>query len=189
MTDTETKGSFTGHFLIAMPGLQDPNFFHTVTYICEHNDQGAMGIVINKIMPMTVGEVLVQLKLDWPPQEVADARVFQGGPVDTQRGFIIHSPLGEWGSTLEVDELGVTSSRDILEALSRGEGPEKFLLSLGYAGWGPGQLEEEMAENAWLSGPADPSIIFDVPDEERWQAAAKLLGIDLSMLSNDVGHA
>ena len=148
-----------------------------------------MGIIINKRTSVTVGEILTQLGCEWPEQKIADMMVYQGGPVETQRGFILHSPLGEWDSTLEVtDEIGVTSSRDILEAIGRNEGPEKVLITLGYAGWGPGQLEEEIGQNAWLSGPADPAIIFDLPDEERWQAAATLLGVDLSLLSSDVGH-
>lgn len=187
-TMTETQ-SLKGHFLIAMPALQDPNFFHSVTYICEHNEDGAMGIVINRRTNVTVGEILAQLGLQWPQQETADMMVYQGGPVDTQRGFVLHQPVGEWDATLEVEDgIGVTSSLDILEALSRNEGPDRVLVSLGYAGWGPGQLEEEIVQNAWLSGPADSSIIFDLPDEERWQAAATLLGVDLSLLSNDVGH-
>ncbi|MDH5543961.1 MAG: YqgE/AlgH family protein [Gammaproteobacteria bacterium] len=180
----------TGHFLIAMPALNDPNFFHSVAYICEHNDEGAMGLVINRPMSVSVGEVLSQLGFAWPSQEIADQIVMQGGPVETERGFVIHTPIGEWNATMEVtEEIGVSSSRDILEAIGRGEGPDRMLVALGYAGWGPGQLETEMAANTWLSVPALADIIFDTPHEKRWEEAARSVGVDLNLLSNDVGHA
>ena len=179
-----------GHLLIAMPALDDPNFFHSVTFICEHNSEGAMGITLNRGTTVTVGEVITQLGYEWPEQDMADLKVYQGGPVETERGFVIHQPLGEWDSTVKVDDqTGVTSSRDILEAISKGEGPERVFIALGYAGWGPGQLEKEMAANAWLSAPFEPEIIFSVEDDQRWEAAAKSVGVDLNLLSNDVGHA
>lgn len=180
----------TGKFLIAMPALSDPNFFHSVTFICEHNAEGALGLVINRQTAVTIGEVLTQMGLDWPQQQIADQRVFHGGPVEPERGFVIHQPLGHWDATININEkLGVTSSKDIIEALSKGSGPDRVLMVLGYAGWGPGQLEEEMASNFWLSGPADPEIIFSLPDDQRWEAAAKHMGVDLALISNDVGHA
>ena len=180
----------SGQFLIAMPALDDPNFFHGVAFICEHNEDGAMGIVINRPTDISVGEILTQLGLEWPEQDVADQMVLQGGPVETERGFVIHSPVGEWNATIDAgDNIGISSSKDILQAISEGKAPDKMLITLGYAGWGPGQLEEEMAANTWLSVAADPDIIFNTPFEKRWEAAAQSVGIDLNLLSNDVGHA
>jgi putative transcriptional regulator len=183
-------GSLTNHFLIAMPALEDPNFVQSVTYIFAHNDEGAMGITINRLTDVNMGEVFSQLGIDWEGDDVADIPVYMGGPVETERGFILHSPADEWDSTLKVtDDIAVTSSRDIIEAIAEGRGPEKTLVALGYAGWGAGQLEEEMVNNAWLSTQADPALIFDAPVTERWQNAASMIGVDLNLLSNDVGHA
>jgi len=180
----------TNQFLIAMPGLEDPNFFHSVTYICEHNDSGALGLVINRPLGMQLDEILQHVQLDQAEPEARQIPVHLGGPVQQDRGFVLHEPLGEWDATLKVtDRIGITSSMDILQAIARNEGPEHTLITLGYAGWGAGQLEQEMAENAWLSGPAHPDILFDTPDEERWKAAAASLGIDLDLLSGEAGHA
>ncbi|MDH4273572.1 MAG: YqgE/AlgH family protein [Gammaproteobacteria bacterium] len=181
----------SNHFLIAMPHLRDPNFFHGVTFVCEHNENGAMGIVINRPMPeITLGEVFEQLGLTTENQNLMQQAVFFGGPVERERGFVVHQPIGTWSSTLTVaEELGVTSSRDIIEALTRDEGPKRTFIALGYAGWGPGQLEKEITDNSWLSLPADPRLIFDVPIERRWEEAARLLGIDINSISSDVGHA
>ncbi|MDX1653780.1 MAG: YqgE/AlgH family protein [Candidatus Competibacteraceae bacterium] len=180
----------TNQFLIAMPGLEDPNFFQTVTYISEHNESGALGIVINRPLALTLGELLSHMEIEPVREELAARAVFSGGPVQPEHGFLIHTPLGHWQSTLRVtDHIGITTSRDILESIAREEGPQRVLVALGYAGWGPGQLEAEMAQNAWLSGPADPKILFDTPVEQRWSAAAALLGVDLRLLSNDAGHA
>jgi len=180
----------TNQFLIAMPGLEDPNFFHSVTYICEHNDQGALGLVINRPLDMQLGEILQHIKLQHSEPEARQIQVHLGGPVQQDRGFVLHEPLGEWEATLKVtDRIGITSSIDILQAIAKNEGPERSLITLGYAGWGAGQLEQEMAENAWLSGPADPDILFNSPDEERWKAAAASLGVDLDLLSGETGHA
>ena len=180
----------TNQFLSAMPGLEDPNFFHSVTYICEHNDQGALGLVINRPLDMQLGEILQHIKLQHSEPEARQIQVHLGGPVQQDRGFVLHEPLGEWEATLKVtDRIGITSSIDILQAIAKNEGPERSLITLGYAGWGAGQLEQEMAENAWLSGPADPDILFNSPDEERWKAAAASLGVDLDVLSGEAGHA
>ena len=180
----------TNQFLIAMPGLEDPNFFHSVTYICEHNDQGALGLVINRPLDMQLGEILEHIKLQHSEPEARQIQVHLGGPVQQDRGFVLHEPLGEWEATLKVtDRIGITSSIDILQAIAKNEGPERSLITLGYAGWGAGQLEQEMAENAWLNGPADPDILFNSPDEERWKAAAASLGVDLDLLSGEAGHA
>ncbi|HEY0722365.1 MAG TPA: YqgE/AlgH family protein [Gammaproteobacteria bacterium] len=178
------------HFLIAMPALEDPNFFHTVTYVCEHNSEGALGIVINRPTDITLGELLAQLSITAEPQIDTTRNVFEGGPVQQEQGFLLHSPLGRWSASLPITEqIALTSSKDILEAIANGAGPERYLLTLGYAGWGPGQLEEEMVANAWLSGPASAEILFDTPAEQRWEAAAALLGVDLRLLSSDSGHA
>lgn len=186
---TATSG-FTNHFLIAMPSLADPNFFHSVTYICEHSAEGALGIVINRPADLTLSEVLEHMQITPASIEVGDEAVYIGGPVQPERGFVLHRPPKHWDSTLRITpSLAVTTSKDILEAIAKGQGPERALIALGYAGWGPGQLEQEMASNAWLSGPADESIIFDISPEKRWQAAAAAMGVDLSRLCSDVGHA
>jgi putative transcriptional regulator len=182
--------SLTNHFLIAMPGLQDPNFEKSVTYICEHTEDGAMGIVINQPLNIPVREILDQLDIADIAPEVSDAPIYLGGPVNGERGFVLHESSTEWDSTLSVDNgISVTTSRDILESIASGKGPKKTLIALGYAGWASGQLEEELADNAWLAVPADKAIIFDLPAEDRWDAAAADLGVDLSLLTSDTGHA
>ncbi len=178
------------HFLIAMPKLADPNFFHTVTYLCEHNEEGALGIVINRPIKLTLREILQQMELEPVRDEIGNQPIYLGGPVQQDRGFVLHRPLGDWEATLQVSEaIGVTSSRDILTAIAEGKGPDDSFIALGYAGWGAGQLEQEMAANAWLSGPADERIVFEMPPEQRWEAAAAKLGVDLNLLSGDTGHA
>lgn len=186
MADTEF---LINHFLIAMPGLADPNFFHTVTYICEHDADGAMGIVINRPLDLNLGDILSHMDITATP-DTAPLPVFQGGPVQTERGFVVHTPLGDWEATLQVSEqIGVTASQDVLASIAAGQGPQRSLIALGYAGWGAGQLEQEMADNVWLSGPATAEVLFDIPVEKRWEAAAGLLGVDLTLLSSDAGHA
>lgn len=178
------------HFLIAMPMLEDPNFFHSVTYICEHSEQGAMGLVINQPLDVELGEIFNHMKITVTDPVRAHQQIYMGGPVQPERGFILHQPLGEWESMLPVtDDIAVTTSRDILQALNDGNGPERSLIALGYAGWAPGQLEYELAQNTWLTCPAESAIIFDTPIENRWTAAAKSLGVDLENLSDDIGHA
>lgn len=180
----------TNHFLIAMPSLADPNFSHTVTLVCAHSEEGAMGIVINRPLEIELEEVLSQLDLPTDNPAIASLPVYEGGPVHRDRGFVIHTPLTEFNSTICVTgQVGVSTSRDILDAMSRGQGPAHALVALGYAGWGAGQLEEEISQNAWLSIPADPDILFDTPPELRWYRAAEGLGVDLNMLSSDTGHA
>ena len=180
----------TNQFLIAMPSMDDPNFAQTVTMVCEHTPQGALGIVINRPLSMTLGEVFAQLGLDASKSRVVQQPVLHGGPVQTDRGFVLHSPGPHWDSTLPVSErVHLTTSRDILDALAGGEGPEHAIVALGYAGWDAGQLEDEMARNAWLTAPVDERLLFEVPIEDRWQAAARLLGVNLMTLSSDAGHA
>jgi putative transcriptional regulator len=177
--------------LVAMPTLADPNFAQTVTLICEHTAKGALGIVLNRPLPMLLGEVFDQLSLPATDSALRGRSVLRGGPVQTDRGFVLHPPGTSWDSTLKVSpHLQVTTSRDILASMAKGEGPEQAVVALGYAGWDAGQLEEEIRSNAWLNVPTDESIIFAVPFEGRWHAAARLLGIaDMARLSREAGHA
>lgn len=185
-----SENSLRNQFLIAMPALGDPNFSQTVTLICEHNEDGALGLVINRPLELSIGDMLAHMDINPSNQALAEQPVLMGGPVQTERGFVLHGEPGGWDATMQVaDALYVTSSRDILEAMARREGPENALITLGYAGWGAGQLEGEMKENAWLSTPADRRIIFEVPISDRWSQAARLLGVDLNTLSGDAGHA
>jgi putative transcriptional regulator len=185
------KVNLTQHFLIAMPGMADPNFAKSLTFICEHNDQGALGVVVNRPTDMNLGALLEQVNI--APVGVADfsgVAIHYGGPVQVDRGFVLHTPAGEWQSTLKVGaEMGLTTSKDILEAVARGDGPRQLLVTLGYSGWAPGQLEHELAQNAWLTVQAKAEVIFDLPAEERLPAAMSLLGIDYARLSDVAGHA
>ena len=162
--------TFTNHLLIAMPTLADPNFSHTVTLICEHTEKGALGIVLNKPLPMRLSDVLSQMKLEPRDEQIAAQPVLRGGPLHNDRGFVLHRPGGEWDATHRVSEfIQVTTSRDILAAMARGEGPSNAFIALGYASWEAGQLEREIRDNAWLTVPANESVVFDLPFEERWQ--------------------
>lgn len=182
--------NLTHHFLIAMPRMADPHFSKTLTYVCEHNDQGALGLVVNRPIDMTLQALLEGLSISLRSSEFANSPVYFGGPVQTDRGFVLHAPAGAWHSTVRVGEaIGLTTSKDVLEAVGRGEGPQKLLVTLGYAGWSPGQIEHELSQNAWLTVEASESIIFDTPAEERLPAAMELLGIDFSRLADEAGHA
>ena len=182
--------SLTDHFLIAMPNMTDPNFAGTVVYLCEHNEHGAMGVVVNRPAEVSLGELFDQIDLSLPPGELPGQPVYLGGPVQTDRGFVLHQPLDNWNSTLAVsDDTGLTTSRDILVAVSQGEGPYRMLVTLGYAGWGAGQLEQELAQNAWLTVPANLRILFELPFEERLPSALESLGVDFANLSEMAGHA
>jgi len=184
------QNSFKNHFLIAMPTLEDPNFAQTITYICEHSDDGAMGIVVNRPMELTVAQIFEHLDISPVDERFNQQQVLRGGPVQMERGFVLHRDKRPWDSTLEVqDGVFLSTSKEVLVAMAESRGPENALIALGYAGWGAGQLDEEMANNAWLSVPATEHILFDLPFEERWHAAARLLGVDLSLLSTQVGHA
>ncbi len=181
--------SLAHHLLLAMPSLTDPHFQRSVTFLCEHNDKGAMGIVINRPLTLTEKELFDHLSIPLKHTETK-RHVLAGGPVQTDRGFVLHRPFGEWMSTWHVsDELEITTSRDVLQAIGNGEGPPGAFIALGYAGWGPGQLEKELSENAWLTVPAAAHIVFDVPVEQRWSEAARLLGINPAFLSSETGHA
>jgi putative transcriptional regulator len=182
--------NLTDHFLIAMPAMADPHFAHTLTYVCEHNADGALGIVVNKPIDMTLSALFEQIDVPLDDEVLRGTAVLFGGPVQVDRGFVLHRPLGNWQSTLAIsDDMGLTTSKDVLEALGRGEGPADVLVSLGYAGWSAGQLEAELAQNAWLTVAADAEVLFGFPPEQRLPAALRLLGVDFARLSEDVGHA
>lgn len=184
------KVDLTRHFLIAMPNMVDPHFARTLTFICEHNDQGALGVVVNRPVEMNLHSLLEQIGIPFDSGALEPVPVHFGGPVQTDRGFVLHTPPGQWQSTLAVGtDIGLTTSKDILEAVARGEGPRQFLVTLGYAGWAPGQLEHELAQNAWLTVQASSDVIFGLPAEARLPAAMSLLGIDYASLSEQVGHA
>ena len=184
------EGTLANQLLIAMPGMEDPNFSSTVTLICEHNDDGALGIVINRPLTLKLGGLFEQLELTEADTETADHPVLMGGPVGPERGFVLHQPSGSFENSLAVSsEICLTLSRDIIDAMAAGSGPDKTLVALGYAGWQAGQLEDEMLANSWLTVPATPNIVFDLPFGERWQAAAQTLGIDISQMAPDAGHA
>ncbi len=187
---TEMTVNLTHHFLIAMPHMVDPNFARTLTYVCEHNDGGALGIIVNRPTEVTLGSLLDRIDVPVANEECESQPVYFGGPVLPDRGFVLHRPVGSWQSSLKVTgEIALTTSKDILHAVGgRGE-PHDVLVSLGYAGWEAGQLENELAANAWLTVPADPDIIFNLPPEQRLEAAVRLLGIDLANLSDVAGHA
>lgn len=182
--------NLTHHFLIAMPGMADPNFAKSLTFVCEHNDQGALGVVVNRPTEMNLHALLEQVSIAPAGDDFKSVAVHFGGPVQVDRGFVLHTPLGEWQSTLAIGpEIGLTTSKDVLQALARGEGPRQLLVTLGYSGWAPGQLEHELAQNAWLTVQAKPEVIFDRAPEDRLPAAMSLLGIDYAKLSDVAGHA
>jgi putative transcriptional regulator len=182
--------NLTDHFLIAMPNMVDPYFSRTLTFICEHNDQGALGLVVNRPIDMTLAALFERLSLESGARDLVETPVYFGGPVQTDRGFVLHMPVGSWTSTVAVHErLGLTTSRDVLEAVSRGAGPDRLIVALGYSGWAAGQLEHEIKQNAWLTVAAQDAIIFDVPAEERLPAAMELLGVSYATLADEAGHA
>jgi putative transcriptional regulator len=185
-----SRTSLANHLLVAMPALADPNFSQTVTLICEHTEKGALGIVLNKPLPMRLSEVLSQMKLEPRDEQIGAQPVLRGGPVHADRGFVVHRTGGTWDSTHRVSELiQVTTSRDVLAAMARGEGPTDAVIALGYAGWESGQLEHEIRENAWLSLPAEPRLVFELPFEQRWLASWQTLGVDVDKMSRVAGHA
>jgi putative transcriptional regulator len=178
------------HFLIAMPAMVDPHFSRTLTFICEHNEQGALGVVVNRPIDMNLHALLEQVSIPLDAGSFKSIPVHFGGPVQVDRGFVLHTPLGQWQSTLAVSpEIGLTTSRDILQAVARGEGPQQMLVTLGYAGWAPGQLEHELSQNAWLTVQASTEVLFELPCEQRLPAAMGLLGVDYANLSEQAGHA
>lgn len=186
--------NLANHFLVAMPGMQDPFFHRSVIYICEHNEEGAMGIMVNAPIDITVGNMLKRVDVDPIHPQIhkasLEASVLSGGPVSEDRGFILHIPKDQYQSSIQMtDKISVTTSKDILAVLGTEAEPKSYLVALGYAGWTAGQLEHELAENSWLTVEADPSVMFDTPVEERWQKAVKMLGVDPAKLSTETGHA
>ncbi|MCC7287442.1 MAG: YqgE/AlgH family protein [Burkholderiaceae bacterium] len=185
----------TNQFLIAMPGMADDTFAGAVVYLCEHTEKGALGLVINKPIDIKLRNLFEKVELSLDRKDLAEQPVYFGGPVQTERGFVLHERLGTDGSpyssTLAIagGALDMTTSKDVLEALADGAGPRKLLVTLGYSGWGAGQLEDEIARNGWLTVDADPQIIFDTPIEQRYDRAVSLLGFDPHMLSQEAGHA
>ena len=198
------------HFLIAMPGLEDPTFAKSVVYVCEHSERGAMGLIINKPGDLSLKHLFEKVELPLQRQDLLQCNVLHGGPVQTERGFVLHDPMLEkdsvdsensiteavatpnsiYASTLSVPGgLAMTTSKDVLEALANGSGPQRVVVTLGYASWGEGQLESEIGENSWLTVPADPAVIFDTPIEQRYDKALSLLGLQAWMLSSEAGHA
>src|SRR5450631_1085871 len=189
--------NFTNQFLIAMPGLREGAFAGTVIYLCEHTEKGALGLVINKPIDIKLKNLFEKVELSLDRADLADTPVYFGGPVQTERGFVLHEPAegeegmaGPYSSSLQIPGgLAMTTSKDVLEALANGAGPKKILVTLGYSGWGAGQLEDEMSRNGWINVGAEPGIIFDTPVEQRYDKALSLLGIDPNMLSQEAGHA
>ncbi|GAB3003365.1 YqgE/AlgH family protein [Psychrosphaera aestuarii] len=183
--------SLTNQFLIAMPSMDDGYFERTLTYICEHDENGAMGLVVNKQTDMSVRHLLSEIQIDLPESSpLQEQKVLSGGPVQVDRGFVLHNGNRLWSSSLQLkNNFVVTTSKDILENLGTDEGPLDFVVTLGYAGWGAGQLEDEIANNSWLTVNADPELIFNAPIEQRWELAVQKLGIDSSQLSHFAGHA
>ena len=182
--------NLTHQFLIAMPNMVDPHFSKTLTYICEHNEQGALGLVINRPTDMTLAQLLDQVSIPVTSRQCESIAVHFGGPVQTDRGFVLHGPVGNWQSTLSISPgIGLTTSKDILQAVACGEGPHHMLVTLGYSGWAPGQIEQELAQNAWLTVAARDDVIFDLPPAQRLAAAMAMLGVDYASLSEHAGHA
>ena len=186
----ETSGYLDQQVLIAMPGMVDSNFAGSVTLLCQHNDEGAIGITINRLSDYSLGEIFSQLHLDCDNETICNMQVLEGGPVAPDRGFVLHSPQEGYESSMAVGpDIMVTTSRDVLAAIAEGGGPEKYIIALGYAGWGGGQLEGELRENAWISVMADSDIVFDMPVPNRFDGALGRLGIEVDRLHSDIGHA
>ena len=196
MASGSSRIDLTNQFLIAMPGMADENFAGSVVYLCEHTEKGALGLVINKPIDITLKSLFEKVELSLDREDLADEPVYFGGPVQTERGFVLHEKQGGDGpstyySTLAIPggALEMTTSKDVLEALSHGAGPKRVLVTLGYSGWSAGQLEDEIGRNGWLTVNAQPEVIFDTPVDQRYDRALQLLGIDPRMLSQDAGHA
>jgi putative transcriptional regulator len=177
-------------FLIAMPSLSDKDFSHTVTYLCQHSEEGAIGIIVNRLTPMKLGDIFAQMDIDASCLESVNSPIYMGGPVQPERGFVIHTACEQhWDSSIIIsDSVSLTSSRDILEAIAKGEGPNHYLIALGYAGWSAGQLEKEIVANAWLHTPYSEAILYQTPVSERWNAAANLIGVNINLLGAVAGH-
>lgn len=189
--EAESSVDLSQQLLVAMPGRVSGNLSNTVIYVCEHTEHGALGLVINRPTDLTLGDLLKRIELDLALEigPVVDAPVFFGGPVQTDRGFVLHAPAGGYNSSIQLGDVALTTSRDVLQDVANGRGPAMLLVTLGYAGWGAGQLESEMSQNAWLNVASNTDILFNTPSEGRYQAALAQLGIDPLMLAGDAGHA
>jgi putative transcriptional regulator len=182
--------NLTDNFLIAMPALEDPYFSNSLIYICEHNENGALGIIVNRPIDMNLAGLFDKIDIKLAAENLANLPVYFGGPVQLDRGFVLHRPVGKWQSTLAVNsEVGLTSSRDVLNSVGSAGLPAEIIVTLGYSGWDAGQLEDELAQNSWLTVPAKAEILFDMPPEERLPAAMQKLGISFTQLSDLAGHA
>ena len=189
-TQDVVSGYLQQQMLVAMPAMADPNFSRSVTLLCQHNEEGAIGITINRQSGFTLGELLLQLNISCESQEITSMMVLEGGPVSPDHGFVLHTPVEGFDSSIQINgDIMVTTSRDVLSAIAAGKGPQQFLVALGYAGWGDGQLESEMRQNAWLSVPADKKILFDSALQNRWENALGNLGINVNHLHDVGGHA
>lgn len=189
-TQDVVSGYLQQQLLIAMPAMADPNFSRSVTLLCQHNEEGAIGITINRQSDFTFGELLFQLKIPCENEQITSIAVLEGGPVSRDHGFVLHTPMDGFSSSVLInDDIMVTTSRDVITAIAAGQGPEQFLIALGYAGWGDGQLESEMRQNAWLSVPVDASIVFEAALDNRWEQALGKLGIDIGDLHGVGGYA
>ena len=182
--------NLSNHFLVAMPGMLDPNFSHTIIYVCEHSEEGAMGLIINHPLDIPISQIFDQFDIEYTAQ-IGGGSLLSGGPVQVDRGFVLHRPSDhQWESTLPIsNDISLTASSDIISDIANEQGPNDLIITLGYTGWGPGQLEQELSENAWLTVPGDADIVFDVPFHQRASAAAAKIGINFDLLSTDVGHA
>lgn len=179
----------SNQFIIAMPGLLDPHFQKSVTYICQHDENGSLGLTINRPIDFTFTELAKQMEIEITAPEAPSIQIYSGGPVGTNQGFVLHSSEKAWQYSLVINQdFTLSSSRDVVQAIAQGEGPERYLVALGYAGWGAGQIEDEILQNSWLNTPADKRIMFDLNYDKRWEAAANNLGIDIHLISNEAGH-
>jgi len=179
----------SNQFIIAMPGLMDPHFQKSVTYICQHDENGSLGLTINRPIDFTFSELAKQMEIEITTPEAASIQIYSGGPVAANQGFVLHSSEKTWQYSLVINkEFTLSSSRDVVQAIAHGDGPEKYLVALGYSGWGAGQIENEILQNSWLNTQADEHIMFDLNYNLRWEAAAKNLGFDINLISNEAGH-
>ncbi|HET8941474.1 MAG TPA: YqgE/AlgH family protein [Rudaea sp.] len=190
MTILQPISNLANHFLIAMPSMRDPGFRRGVTFMCQYGEDGAMGLLINRLSEYRLGDVLAQINLKCDSSQISNAPVLIGGPVQPERGFVLHAPHGTWESSYKISErLCVTTSRDVLAAIAAGEGPSQALIALGYSGWTAGQIDSELKENAWLTASADENILFHTPLERRWEESAALVGVNIASLTGYAGHA
>jgi putative transcriptional regulator len=186
----QMQNNLTNQYLLATPNIQDPLFASSIVYMCQHSKEGSMGVVINHLADQTLQNIFEQLEIECDDQDILNTQVFIGGPVQLQQGFVLHTPLGNWDKTMPVgDEIYLTSSRDILEAIAHNKGPREFLVLLGFSGWAAGQLEKELQENSWLTAKASAIITYNQDIDQKWQMAFDTLGFNLDKLSPVTGNA